>query len=51
MSRDFDKADFPKGAKKEICNHCGTEEGTFTLIQDKLNNVGSNQGYQGRSFT
>jgi hypothetical protein len=37
MSRDFDKADFPKGANKKICNHCGTEEGTFTLIKDKLN--------------
>ena len=39
MSRDFDKADFQKGAEKEICNHCGTEEGTFTLIKDKLSSV------------
>jgi len=37
MSRDFNKEDSQKGAEKEICNHCGTEEGTFTLIQDKLN--------------
>ena len=35
MSRDFNK-DFQKGAGKDICNHCGTEEGTFTLIKTNL---------------
>ena len=33
MSRDFNKEDFQKGAEKDICSHCGTEEGTFTLIK------------------
>ena len=48
MSRDFDKADFQKGAEKEICNHCGTEEGTFTLIKDKLIEVDTDQYNHGR---
>ena len=50
---DFDKADFQKGAEKEICNHCGTEEGTFTLIKDKLIEVDTdhyNRGHN-RSLT
>jgi hypothetical protein len=53
MSRDFDKADFQKGTEKEICNHCGTEEGTFTLIKDKLIEVDTdhyNRGHN-RSLT
>ena len=44
MSREFNKEDFQKGAEKEICNHCGTEEGTFTLIQDKLDEAFGKRG-------
>ena len=46
---DFDKADFQKGAEKEICSHCGNEEGTFTLIKDKLIEVDTDHYNRGHN--